>query len=65
MAKQITVLIIFTGIMGSNPIWATCALSVFVLFSYIDVLISLWLFLLRIFLFAAQPKNFLDGLKKL
>jgi hypothetical protein len=30
------------------------------------VLISLWLFLLPIFLFAAQPKEFfVDGLKKL
>jgi hypothetical protein len=33
---------------------------------YIGVLISLWLFLFPIFLFAAQPKElFLDGLKKL
>jgi hypothetical protein len=33
---------------------------------YVGVLISLWFFLLRIFLFAAQPKEyFLDGLKKL
>jgi hypothetical protein len=32
----------------------------------IGVLISLWLFLFPIFLFAAQPKEFfLDGLKKL
>jgi hypothetical protein len=33
---------------------------------YVGVLISLWLFLLPIFLFAAQPKEFFfDGLKKL
>jgi hypothetical protein len=33
---------------------------------YVRVLISLWLFLFPIFLFAAQPKEFfLDGLKKL
>jgi hypothetical protein len=33
---------------------------------YVGVLISLWLFLFPIFLFAAQPKEFfLDGLKKL
>jgi hypothetical protein len=33
---------------------------------YERVLISLWLFLFPIFLFAAQPKEFsLDGLKKL
>jgi hypothetical protein len=32
---------------------------------YVGVLISLWLFLFPIFLFAAQPKEFLlDGLKK-
>jgi hypothetical protein len=35
-------------------------------FVYIGVLISLWLFLFPIFLFAAQPKGFFfDGLKKL
>jgi hypothetical protein len=34
--------------------------------SYVGVLISLWLFLFPVFLFAAQPKEFfLDGLKKL
>jgi hypothetical protein len=33
---------------------------------YVGVLISLWLFLFYILLFAAQPKEFfLDGLKKL
>jgi hypothetical protein len=33
---------------------------------YVRVVISLWLFLLLIFVFAAQPKEFfLDGLKKL
>jgi hypothetical protein len=33
--------------------------------NYVGVLISLWLFLFPIFLFAAQPKEFfLDGLKK-
>jgi hypothetical protein len=33
---------------------------------YLGVLISLWLYLFPIFLFAAQPKEFLfDGLKKL
>jgi hypothetical protein len=33
---------------------------------YVGVLISLWLFLFPIFVFAAQPeKFFLDGLKKL
>jgi hypothetical protein len=33
---------------------------------YVGVLISLWLFLFPIFVFAAQPKEFfLDGLKKL
>jgi hypothetical protein len=33
---------------------------------YIGMLVSLWLFLFPIFLFAAQPKEFfLDGLKKL
>jgi hypothetical protein len=33
---------------------------------YVGVLISLWLFLIPIFLFAAQSKEFfLDGLKKL
>jgi hypothetical protein len=33
---------------------------------YVGVLISLWLFIFPIFLFAAQPKEFfLDGLKKL
>jgi hypothetical protein len=33
---------------------------------YVGVLISLWLFLVPIYLFAAQPKDFfLDGLKKL
>jgi hypothetical protein len=33
---------------------------------YVGVLISLWLLLFPVFLFAAQPKkNFLDGLKKL
>jgi hypothetical protein len=33
---------------------------------YVGALISLWLFLFSIFLFAAQPKEFfLDGLKKL
>jgi hypothetical protein len=33
---------------------------------YVGVLISLWLFLFPIFLFAPQPKEFfLDGLKKL
>jgi hypothetical protein len=32
---------------------------------YVGVLISLWLFLFPIFLFAARPKEFfLDGLKK-
>jgi hypothetical protein len=32
---------------------------------YVGVLISLWLFLIPIFLIAAQPKEFfLDGLKK-
>jgi hypothetical protein len=32
---------------------------------YVGVVISLWLFLFPIFLFAAQPKEFsLDGLKK-
>jgi hypothetical protein len=34
--------------------------------TYVGVLISLWLFLFSIFLFAAQPKEFfLGGLKKL
>jgi hypothetical protein len=33
---------------------------------YVGLLISLWLFLFPVFLFAAQPKEFfLDGLKKL
>jgi hypothetical protein len=33
---------------------------------YVGELISIWLFLFPIFLFAAQPKEFfLDGLKKL
>jgi hypothetical protein len=33
---------------------------------YVEVLISLWLFLFPVFLFATQPKEFsLDGLKKL
>jgi hypothetical protein len=33
---------------------------------YVGMLISLWLFLFHIFLFAAQPKEvFVDGLKKL
>jgi hypothetical protein len=33
---------------------------------YVGVLITLWIFLFPIFLFAAQPKEFfLDGLKKL
>jgi hypothetical protein len=33
---------------------------------YVAVLISLWPFLVPLFLFAAQPKEFfLDGLKKL
>jgi hypothetical protein len=33
---------------------------------YVRVLISLWLFLFPVFLFAAQPKEFfLAGLKKL
>jgi hypothetical protein len=33
---------------------------------YVGVLISLWLFLFPVFLFAAQPKEFfLDVLKKL
>jgi hypothetical protein len=36
------------------------------IYMYIGLLISLWLFLFHIFLFAAQPKEFfLDGLKKL
>jgi hypothetical protein len=35
-------------------------------YSYVGVLISLWLFLIPLFLFEAQPKKFfLDGLKKL
>jgi hypothetical protein len=35
------------------------------LYKYVDVLISLWLFLFPIFLFAVQLKEFLlDGLKK-
>jgi hypothetical protein len=35
------------------------------IFVYVGMLISLWLFLFPIFLFAAQPKEFfLDGLKK-
>jgi hypothetical protein len=34
--------------------------------NYVRVLISLWLFIFFIFLFAAQPKEFFsDGLKKL
>jgi hypothetical protein len=33
---------------------------------YVGVLITLWLFLFPVFLFAAEPKEFfLDGLKKL
>jgi hypothetical protein len=33
---------------------------------YVRVLISLWLFLFHLFLFAVEPKEFfLDGLKKL
>jgi hypothetical protein len=36
------------------------------IYIYVGVLISVWLFLFPIFLFAAQPKEFfLDGLKKL
>jgi hypothetical protein len=36
------------------------------IYIYIGVLVSLWLFLFPIFLFAAQPKAFfLDGLEKL
>jgi hypothetical protein len=35
-------------------------------YHYVGVLISLWLFIFPIFLFAAHPKGFfLDGLKKL
>jgi hypothetical protein len=35
-------------------------------FRYVGVLISLWLFVFHIFIFAAQPKVFLlDGLMKL
>jgi hypothetical protein len=51
---------------GKSIFWEVMASVILSKKVYVGMLLSLWLFLFPIFLFAAQPKEFfLDGLKKL